>query len=138
MLGLFPAVRLETVGASDHDQVAPARIDGRAHLGEHLLCGNDLLALQEPAALGPDLVLDVEGGDTGVLEASRHLDDRGLAGLEPALHGHEAVLGVDPHDDPAGELPRGAAHDSLGGIGSPQRTKRANVPQRAGFFQRDP
>ena len=46
-----------------------------------------------------------------MLEAGRQVDGANLAGLEPSLHGDEALLGVDPDDDLSGEAAAGFAHE---------------------------
>jgi hypothetical protein len=67
------------------DQIGvPPGIDGGADLADHLVEGDDLLALVMPAFLGGDLVLDVECGDPRLLvlaDRADHVDRVAVAGV---------------------------------------------------------
>src|SRR5262249_6580142 len=52
-----------------------ARVERGLQLQDHLVGGDDLLALEVPAALRRDLVLDQDAGRPGALELAHRADD---------------------------------------------------------------
>ena len=61
------------------------------YLLHHLLGGDDILAFEEPAFLGEDLIFDVDGGNARLLvlpDGAPYVDGIAIAGVGVAHHGH--------------------------------------------------
>ena len=99
---------LERIRPRDDQRLVRASSrDGRAHLDHHLRCRDHLLPLHVPAALGRDLILDLDCVGAGRLELARRQPDARLG----------AVAGVGVDDDR--QVRRGAhAADALDDLGA--------------------
>ena len=97
---LVQAERGARVGAADdHEVVVFAGVDGRAELLDLLLGGNDALALEVAALLGPLLVLEDDAGDArahALANGAHHVERVAVAGVHVRDERH-----VDGSDDGA-------------------------------------
>ena len=116
---LKPIHRIGIGPCNNHEVGVLPGINGGAYFLDHLVKGNNLLALHMAAFLGPELVLDVNGGHSCSLilaDRATHIDrvaiacigisdersiaNNGSEGCGPAhhlAHGQEADIGLTEH-----------------------------------------
>jgi hypothetical protein len=124
--GIFQPVHGLGVGAGDEDEVRRfARFDRGADLDHHLLARDHRDALrQQAAALGRDLVLEVDAGDAGGLElahGAHHVHHAAVAGVRVAQQRDFQVPG-----DAAGVLDH-LGHAQHADVGNAQDAGRHGV-----------
>ena len=112
--GVEPFDRAGIGAGHDDHRLVLAGIEGRLQLGDHLGCGDHLLALHMAAALGRDLILDEQGGDAGALIGAHGAGDIGRPAIAGIGIGQQRQLGRIA--EPGIEL-RHLAHAELGHIG---------------------